>query len=197
MIKKEKILVLAKNNNGYITTKEVKAAKINSAELTKLVKEKKIERITRGYYCLPEYFVDDFYKYQIKSKNCIFSHETALYFYDLTDRTPNVFDITVPRGYNGSLSTDKKINLHYTKKENLLLGLSSVKSAQNMNIKVYDIERTICDIIKNKKNMDIEIFTKALQRYSKLNSKDLSKLMFYAKKLKIEKKVREYMEVLL
>ena len=45
--------------------------------------------------------------------------------------------------------------------------------------------------------MDKEIFTKALQRYSKMKGKDLLKLMEYAKKLNIEKKVIEYMEVLL
>lgn len=66
-----------------------------------------------------------------------------------------------------------------------------------MKIRIYDKERTICDIIKNKKKMEPEIFVKALQRYSKLSDKNLSKLMRYAKKLNIDKKVREYMEILL
>ena len=66
-----------------------------------------------------------------------------------------------------------------------------------MNIKVYDIERTICDIIKNKSKIDIEIFTKALKDYAKMTNKDLFKLMKYAKKLGVDKKVREYMEILL
>ena len=66
-----------------------------------------------------------------------------------------------------------------------------------MKIKVYDIERTICDIIKNKKKMDSEIFAKALKDYAKSKNKNLSKLAKYAKIMKIEKKVNEYMEVLL
>ncbi len=197
MTKAEKIISMAEANNGYITTKEVRCANINSAELTKLVKQNMLERISRGYYCITNSFCDDFYKYQLKSKHCIFSHATALYFYDLSDRTPLYFDMTVPVGYNGSLSKNKNVVLHYVKKENLELGLTFVESPFGMKLKTYDIERTICDIIKSKSKMDIEIFTKALQRYSRLKNKDLYKLMKYAKKLNIEKKVRAYMEILL
>ena len=96
MSNSDRIIKLAKENNGYITSKQVKNANINTVDLTRLVKKKKLERISRGLYMLPDNFIDDYYKYQLKSKNCIFSHTTALYFYDLSDRTPLYFDITVP-----------------------------------------------------------------------------------------------------
>ena len=197
MTKAEKILEMANNNNGYVSAKEVRKANINSTELTRLVKVSKLERISRGIYCTPDSFYDDYYKIQSKSKNCVFSHATALYFYDLSDRTPVQFDLTVPSGYNGSLKKNQNIDLHYTKKEYLGLGLTTIQSPFGMDLKIYDIERTICDIIKNKNKMDIEIFTKALQKYSKSKTKDLNKLMRYAKKLNVDKKVREYMEVLI
>lgn len=197
MTKSEKILEMANNNNGYVSAKEVRNANINSTELTRLVQEKKLERISRGIYCTPDSFCDDYYKIQSKSKNCIYSHATALYFYDLSDRTPVQLDLTVPVGYNGSLRNMQNINLHYTKKEYFELGLTTIESPFGIEIKIYDIERTICDIIKSKKKMDIEIFTKALQKYSRTKTKDLNKLMRYAKKLNIDKKVREYMEILI
>lgn len=197
MTKSEKILEMANNNNGYVSAKEVRKVNINSTELTRLVKEGKLERISRGIYCTPDSFHDDYYKIQSKSKNCIYSHATALYFYDLSDRTPVQLDLTVPVGYNGSLRNMKNIDLHYTKKEYLNLGLTTIKSPFGIEIRIYNIERTICDIIKNKKKMDIEIFTKALQKYSRSKIKDLNKLMRYAKKLNVDKKVREYMEVLI
>ena len=117
MTNAEKIIKIANENNGYVTTKQVKDANISTIELTRLVDKKKLERITRGYYAIPNSFCDDYYKYQLKSKNCIFSHSTALYFYDLSDRTPLYFDMTVPVGYSGSLSKDKNVTLHYVKKE--------------------------------------------------------------------------------
>lgn len=197
MTNAEKIIKIANENNGYVTTKQVKNANINTIELTRLVKQNKLERITRGYYAITNSFCDDYYKYQLKSKNCIFSHSTALYFYDLSDRTPLYFDMTVPIGYNGSLSKDQNIHLHYVKKELLELGLTTVESPFGMKLRAYDVERTICDIIKYRNHMDREIFTKALKWYAERKDKDLFKLMKYAQKLKIAKKVIEYMEVLL
>lgn len=197
MTSEEKIIKMANDNNGYITTKQVKKANISTVCLTRLIKKNKLERISRGFYAVSNSFCDDYYKYQLKSKNCVFSHATALYFYDLSDRTPIYFDMTVPYGYNGSLSKDKNISLHYVKKEVLDLGVTYITSPFGMKIKVYDLERTICDIVKARNHMDKEIFTKALQRYVKLKNKDLFKLMKYAKILKIDKKITEYMEVLL
>ena len=197
MTNAEKIIKIANDNNGYVTTKQVKDANINTVELTRLVEQNKLERITRGYYAITNSFCDDYYKYQLKSKNCIFSHSTALYFYDLSDRTPLYFDMTVPVGYSGSLSKDKNVQLHYVKKEYLELGLTTVESPFGMKLRTYDLERTICDIVKYRNHMDKEIFTKALKGYSKLKQKDLLKLMKYAKKLNVDKKVLEYMEVLL
>lgn len=193
----DKVMKLVNENGGYITTKEVRNLHIHTNSLTKLVKEGKIERISRGYYVLPDIFGDEYFMVQFKSKNAIYSHATALYFHNLSDRIPIYLDLSVPVGYNGSLRSNRNVHLHYVKKENINLGLTNIKTSFGMNIKVYDMERTICDIIKNKNKMDIEIFTKALNGYSKSKEKNLNQLMRYAKILKVEKKVREYMEVLL
>jgi len=197
MKKSEKILEMANINGGYITAKEVRKVNINSTELSRLVKEGILERTARGVYCITDILQDDYYKVQLKSKNCIYSHTTALYFYDLSDRTPLFYELTVPNGYNGILLKNNNIKLHYVKKDIFELGLTTIESPFGMKIRIYDIERCICDIIKNKKKMDIEIFVKALQRYAKFKNKDLNKLMRYANKMNISEKVREYMEVLL
>lgn len=77
------------------------------------------------------------------------------------------------------------------------MGVELVKSPFDMKIRCYNIERTICDIIKDKNNMDIEIYTKALKWYAEKKDKDLIKLMKYAKALNIENKVVEIMRVIL
>ena len=85
----------------------------------------------------------------------------------------------------------------FVKKEWLDLGTIEILSPFGTKIKAYDVERTICDIIKNKSKMDSEIFSKALKLYAKSKAKDLNKLRKYSRIMKIEKKVNEYMEVLL
>ena len=194
---KEKILEMIQGNGGYITTEQLNKHKINRYYLTELVKEKKICRISRGYYTKHDGFADNFYIKLSKCKKAVFSDATALYFYDLSDRNPIKYDIAVPYGYGNCYKNDKNVILHYIKPENIELGLTFLESPFGIKIRVYDVERTICDIIKNRKKMDPEIFSKALQRYSMLRDKDLNKLMKYAKILKVDKKVREYIEILL
>ena len=99
---------------------------------------------------------------------------TALYLHNLSDCNPLVYNITLPYGYSGALQKEKNVILNFVKKEILDLGVIEMKSPFGMKIKVYDIERTICDIIKNK--MDAEIFSKALKECTKSKYKNLSKL---------------------
>ncbi|MGI6329256.1 MAG: type IV toxin-antitoxin system AbiEi family antitoxin domain-containing protein [Bacilli bacterium] len=193
----EKIKKILIKNNGYIKTKEVTENNIPRAYLSKMVKKKELRKVSWGCYTSTDIFIDDFYNMINRSKNAIYSHNTSLYLHNLSDRTPLKYDITVPSGYNGSLQKIKQVNLFYIKRDLLNLGLTSILSPLGKSVKVYDIERTVCDVIKNRNKMDKEFFSKALKNYSNFKEKDLIKLMKYAERMGIKKKVQEYMEVLL
>lgn len=193
----EKIINLATNNNGYVTTKMVIEENIANVYLTNLLKTGKLERIYRGLYILPNEFSDEYYKLQTTNKDGVFSFATALYFHNLSDRVPLTVDITVPYNYSGNLLKNKNVSLTYVKRDMLNMGSVEIETNFGNKIKVYDIEKTICDMIKNKSKIDAEIFTKALQNYVILKHKDLYKLHKYAKEMNIEDKVNEYMRVLL
>ena len=192
-----KILELTKKNGGYITTKEITSQNLNKMALKRLCDKNFLKRISTGHYSLPNMINDDYYKIISKSKNAIFSYTTALFLHNLSDRTPLYFDITVPRGYGGSLQNIDTVSLHYVDISLLTLGLEIIKSPLGREIKCYNMERTICDIIKDKKHIDKEIYTKALKWYAERKDKDLLKLAIYSKKLKIEKEVAEIMQVIL
>lgn len=193
----EKILQLVQKNGGYVTTREVVDNKLNKMALKRLCDGELLERVCPGYYSLPDIPGDDYYKIISKSKNAVFSYTTALFLHDLSDRTPLYFDITVPRGYGGTLQNIDTVSLHYVDNKFLNLGLETIKSPFGMNIKCYDAERTICDIIKDKNHMDKEIYTKALKWYADKQDKDILKLAKYSMKLNIEKEVSEVMQVIL
>ncbi|MDD2504642.1 MAG: type IV toxin-antitoxin system AbiEi family antitoxin domain-containing protein [Bacilli bacterium] len=196
MNNEEQILNLAKDNNGYITTSMVEANGIKRQFLGYLVKKGKIERVDRGIYILPEEPEDIYFILQNKSKKMIFSHITALRFHNLSDRIPHIIDITVTNEYRGSLQDKKDINLFRIKKEFIDLGMIYVKSPYGNLIKIYDLERSICDIIRNKKNIELELFNKAIRGYYNKTNKDQIKLFDYAKKLGIEQEVLNAFEVL-
>ena len=182
--------------NGYLTTKDVVNNNIPRTYLTKLVKEGKIERISRGVYAKKNVLVDEFVVLQSKSKNAIYSNTTALYLYGFSNRIPIKYDITINNGYNGTLQKDNNVNLFYTKKELLDLGVINYKLDSGNIIRVYDLDKTICDVIKNKKKIDAEIFNKAIREYFYSKKKNTLKLYEYAKKMNIYNKVRDTFEVL-
>ena len=188
-----KILKLFKN--GYLTTKDVTDNNIPRFYLTKLMKESKIERVSHGVYIKKNELVDEFVVLQSKSKNAIYSNTTALYLHGFSNRIPIKYDITINSGYNGSLQKEKNVNLFYTKKELLKLGVINYKLDSGNVIRVYDLDKTICDIIKNKKKIDAEIFNKAIKEYFYSKKKNTLKLYEYAKKMNIYNKVRDTFEV--
>ena len=194
---KNKILELAENSNGYITTKEISKNQIPKVYITQLVEEKKLIRVGRGFYMMPDCFEDDYYRFQVITNYAIFSMETALYLHNYSDRIPTVYNICVPRNYNGNLTKEKNVKLSYVRDDLLNLGITEIESPLGQKIKVYDIERTICDIVKNKDKVDPEIFSKALKQYVKSKEKNLNNLFIYANKLRVEDEVRNYLEVML
>ena len=191
---RNKILNLFKN--GYLTTKDVTDNNIPRTYLTKLIKENKIERVSRGVYIKKNELVDEFVILQSKSKNAIYSNTTALYLHGFSNRIPIKYDITINSGYNGSLQKEDNVNLFYTKRELLELGVINYKLNSGNIIRVYDLDKTICDIIKNKKKIDAEIFNKAIREYFYSKKKNTLKLYEYAKKMNIYNKVRDTFEVL-
>lgn len=185
--------------NLVITNKEAEELGYTRHNLSELTKSGQLERLRPGLYQLKGKVIDDFVLISSNSNRIIFSHQTALYLHDISDRTPNVFHISVPQGYNASHIKNryKDLQVHYVKKDLHEIGKTEIKSPQGNLIPVYDIDRTICDIIIDREKIDKQIFTEAIKRYFKSQNKNLRRLIKYSRLFKIENEIRKYMEVLL
>lgn len=185
--------------NLIITNKEAEELGYTRHNLSELTESGQLERLRPGLYQLKGKVIEDFVLISSNSNRIIFSHQTALYLHDLYDRTPNVFHISVPQGYNASHIKKRyeDLQVHYVKKELYELGKTGIKSPQGNLIPVYDIERTICDIIIDREKIDKQIFTEAIKRYYKSPNKNLRRLIKYSRLFNIEDEIRKYMEVLL
>ena len=180
-------------NNGILLSKDVKKLNIHKQYIKILCNENYIERKEKGVYVIKGKNVNDFFLIQQRYKVGIFSHNTALYFYHLTDRTPLKYDLTFK---NNVRLNNEIINPHYIKEDKYELGLTELKLEDGTTIKLYDIERTIIDILRDRKKIDLQIFNIAMNEYMKRKDKNLIKLSKYAKVFKVEKILQNYMEVL-
>lgn len=193
----EDIMKMAKENNCTVTTAMVVAAGISRGNLKYLVEKGLLEKSARGVYILPEVWVDEIFNMQNRFKRGIFSHETALFLWDLTDRTPNVYTMTFPSTYNLTKPKQEKINCRQCKAEWYELGVDEVKTPGGNTVRVYNQERTLCDILRPNSSADIQIVSESFKRYAARKSKNIPLLSEYAKVFKVGKKLRSYLEVLL
>lgn len=193
----DKLERLIETKDGLILTREVEAAGISRQYLNILLKEKKLERVAHGVYLTPDAFDDEMYRIQAKNQRIIFSHETALYLHDLTDRDPIEWSVTIPYGYNATHLRDEGIKVYTVKKSLYQMGVVELKTIYGRDIKAYNKERTICDIVRNRNNMDVSILNEAVKRYLNSKDKNIPLLMRYAEKLDIQNVLRNYVEILL
>lgn len=181
-------------NNGLLFSSDAKKINIHKQYIKLLCDEGYIERKEKGVYVKKGKNVNDFFLLQQKYKTGIFSHNTALYFYHLTDRTPLKYDLTFK---NNIRVNDKTIAPHYIKDDKYEVGLTSLELEDGTTIKLYDMERTIIDILRDRNKIDSQIFVTALNEYVKQKEKDLIKLGKYARIFSMENVLKKYMEVLL
>lgn len=196
MKNKEFVLKLLKENNNILKSSDLKKYNINNTVLIRLMNDGVIERIAKGLYIDSNSIEDEFYTFQYKCKKAIFSHSTALYFNDLSDRSPIKYMVTVPSGYNSRFIKDDRYVFNYIKKDLYDLGKIKVKTIYQNEVLCYDIERTICDIVRNKDKIDPALFVDAMKRYVLLKNNNYRKLYEYAEKLGIKNEIVKYMEVL-
>lgn len=193
----EKLQSLIEDKKGLILTKNASDIGIPRTYLAEFAKKGYLEKLERGVYITKDAFDDAMYRIQAKYPLLIFSHDTALFLHGLTDRDPLQYDGTVPAGYNATNIKKSGAQVYSIKKELYEMGLMTAKTPFGREIKTYDMERTICDILRSRSQIDIAVLTDALKMYAKKPDKNLPKLMRYAEKLKVTNLLRVYMEVLL
>lgn len=192
----EKFIDIINKNNGIITSKEAEKKGISRVYLKKMTDDGVINRIEHGIYVTDKFLYDEYYIFQLKHPNIIFSYNTSLYLQEMTERTPNKMDVTTKRSNNLSLYKDK-INLYRVNEDILNLGKCQIKTPYGNIVNTYNKERTVCDIINNKSNIDIEIANKAIKRCLKSKDFDANNMFEYAEKMKIYNKVKNYMEAII
>ena len=115
----------------------------------------------------------------------------------MTDRTPIQFTMTFPFGYNTGSVKKQGIIAKLSTQKTYELGIITMPSPSGNAVKVYDIERTLCDIVKTRHRGDIQVINQAMKTYASSKNKDIAKLMNYADSLRVKPKILKYMEVLL
>lgn len=191
---RRQIEIHLKKSGGIITSAYCRENNIPTVYLSRLAKEGKLFRVQKGIYIIEDGDFDEYYFFQYQYGKAIFSYETALFLLGVTDKIPWRIDVTVYNGYKFNEKQDT-LNINYVKKSIYNLGIIQKKTMFGNIVNVYSYERILCDFISNKEKMDTEVYVKLIRSYSKYKDKDIHSLYEIARKMGIEDKVREVMEV--
>lgn len=185
------------NYNFTMTTAQLNKEKLYYRDIQRMLDEGLIEKVKRGYY----HWIEDYGTSEVALINslfpdAVFCMETALFFYKYSDRNPAEWNITVDKN-----TSRQRTNIDYPfikayRVEPALLHLGETDGIiEFTKVRIYDRDRTICDVLRNMSKMDKEIFNKAIQRYVNEPQKNIPNLMEYAKALRVQKKVNDLIGV--
>lgn len=167
------------------------------ADIKRLLDEGLIERVRRGYY----HWILDNGESEVVIINRLFPDavlcmETALFYYKYSDRNPTEWNFSIDKNIS-KLRTN--VDYPFIKAycvEPELVTLGEIKGEiDSHKVRIYDRDRTICDVLRNMNKMDKEIFNKAVQGYEKDPKKNIPNLMKYAKVLRVQKRVKDIIGV--
>ena len=116
---------------------------------------------------------------------------------ELTDREPLQYTVTVKTGYNPTNLKEEGVQVFTIKVELHEVGLTTLQTPFGHDVPVYDMERTICDLLRSRSRIEKQAIRDALRIYASRRNKNLRTLMRYAELFRVEKILRPYLEVLL
>lgn len=180
-----------------MTTAELQAEKLYYANIQLMLKEGLIEKIKRGYY----HWVEDAGGSEVPIINRLFPDavlcmETALLYYRYSDRNPAQWNLAMDKNVSKERTKIDYPFIKVYRMEPSLLPIGETTGEIDFTkVRIYDRDRTVCDVLRNMNKMDREVFNKAIQGYVNDTKKNIPNLMRYAKELRVQKRVRDLIGV--
>ena len=184
-------------HDGLMKTQELEREKVYYRQREKLISEGYIEKVCYGYYQWVD--PEDFSEAGLVTRmfpDAVLCMETALFYYGYSDR--------IPAGWHLSVSKDScKSRFHidypfvkpyYYEPSVYEVGITEGEIDGRV-VRIYDKDRVICDCIRYRNKMDKEIFNKAVQHYVNDPEKSVTRLLAYAKALKVSGPVKDLIGV--
>lgn len=183
----------------FITIDELKQMGYSYYRIGKLESEGVLMRVNRSTYENLTYTGDenDYYSAEAFVPNGVICLMSAARYYELTNYLPDAVDVAIERKKKVvTLPEWPKIKIYYFDPLRMNFGVSKIKNGEN-SFHIFDIEKTVIDIIYYRNKVGIEETSEVLKNYLKLNNRKIDKLYNYAKQLRCEKITRTYLEVLI
>ncbi len=178
-------------------TKDLNNQGITNYEISQLIEEGIFTKLYQGVYCIHDLSNQSI---QLTDINVIVEHgiislTSAAFFYKLTSGEEGKITITLNRDQKPPKLPIDLFNYFYTTSKFYDVGLKIVDQ-NGRKVKIYDIERTVCDIVRHRSKYDLTLVREVIENYLEKDECDIEKLLDYAKQLRVYNVVVQYLEIL-
>ena len=196
MLDIEKIIQIAKENNGIVTSSDVTKLGISRMVLKYLVEQNKLIKLDRGVYGLPQTRKDIYFDEQNRYKKGIYFSLSALYLLGYVDESVDKLYLAFPQTYNTTKAKNRGIICMNQAPSNYEVGAIEIETPQNNIVRVYCIERTLCELIRDNE-IPKSIIKQSFIKYFRNSDVNIDKLKAFAKMFNCENKINTIIDLLI
>ncbi len=178
---------------GTITANEVNG-NAEYMQLNRAVQQGDLMRIRHGVYVTPNALLDTMIDVERIIPGGVVCMYNAWAHYGLTTLVPPAFCIAIASKRKVVVPQLLPINLYYWKAENLEFGIRKDCISEH-HVRITDLERSVCDAIKYRNKIGLDICAEVIRSYLRKKERNLSKLTEYAKKLRVANVLNNYLEI--
>ncbi len=180
---------------NFFRTKDLNEQGITNYKISKLVDEGVLEKVYQGVYALGDVEKIEIRDINVIIENGVVSLKSAAYYYRLLDGEEGKIEITLNRDQKPPKLPYEFFSYYYTTSKFFEIGLNVIDQ-DGRTLKIYDVERTVCDIIRHRSKYDSYIVREVIENYLKSKTCDIDKLLDYANQLRVRSIVENYLEIL-
>jgi len=190
------IAELAEQHKGVLKAADLTASGLSFKQIGQLSASGTLEKIGRGIYRFPQHPYDERLEIARRIPNGVFCLYSACFLHGLSDFVPSEQHLAVPKKSRYALPEYPPVKLYFWEEAAYQLGIAAF-DLDGISIKIYDPEKTVCDICRLRGKIGLDVLKEAVKNYLHRPDRDLAKLHDYARQLRVEKILTSYLSILL
>ncbi|MGM9686174.1 MAG: hypothetical protein ACI3YI_08125 [Bacteroidaceae bacterium] len=184
-----------KERNTYLSSASVKKqGRTAYYKMLESAKKGELIQVRRGVYANIDQLSGNMIDINAVVPEGILCVWSAWSIHQLTTSMPQAFHIAIKRGRKVSIPSFPRIEVHHYTEDLLKIGVISM-IIDGFNIRLYDVERCVCDAVKFRNKVGMDVCSEIINNYLERPDRNLSKLMDYARRLRVGKIIEQYMQV--
>ena len=194
----EKVKKLFRDGNGYRNAAQLKDAKVTTVQIKELVSKGILERVSHGHYWLideekgkPENF--EMLEACMVNPRAVICADSACYYHGLIQKAPERLSVATLKTDRSKMQLNFPVTRHYYSDLAFEQDLEVVETPYGQ-IRIYALERSVCDTIRFRADIGIETVEHIVQNYMKLENRQMGRLLAYADAMRVGKIVRTTLE---